>query len=41
MDDEDIESRWFTSEEIEAAIRKGEMADGKTLVGYWAWKAGI
>jgi ADP-ribose pyrophosphatase len=31
--DESIESRWFTVAEIERMIRRGTIADGKTLVG--------
>src|SRR5215472_13083573 len=38
MEDERIETRWFTSKEIEQAIRSGEIMDGKTMIGYAAWK---
>jgi ADP-ribose pyrophosphatase len=31
--DESIESRWFTLAEIQPMIRRGTIADGKTLVG--------
>lgn len=31
--DESIESRWFTQAEIRKMIRRGVIADGKTLVG--------
>ena len=37
MDDERIETRWFTSQEIEQAIRSGKIADGKTMLGYLVW----
>jgi len=37
MDDERIETRWFTSEEIEQAIRSGKIIDGKTILGYFTW----
>jgi ADP-ribose pyrophosphatase len=37
MDDERIETRWFTSEEIEQAIRSGKIVDGKTMLGYFSW----
>lgn len=37
MDDERIEKRWFTRDEIEDMIRSGEMEDGKTLTGYLLW----
>lgn len=33
-DDESIESRWFTMAELERMIRRGQIADGKTLVGF-------
>jgi ADP-ribose pyrophosphatase len=37
MDDERIETRWFTSEEIEQDIRSGKIVDGKTMLGYFSW----
>jgi ADP-ribose pyrophosphatase len=37
MDDERIEKRWFTRDEIDDMIRSGEMEDGKTLTGYLLW----
>ncbi|MGD0300708.1 MAG: NUDIX hydrolase [Bryobacteraceae bacterium] len=38
MDDERIETRWFTGQEIEQAIRSGKIVDGKTMLGYLTWK---
>jgi ADP-ribose diphosphatase len=38
MDDERIETRWFTGPEIEKAIRSGKILDGKTMLGYLIWK---
>ena len=38
MDDERIETRWFTSKEIDEAIRTGKIADAKTMIGYLMWK---
>ncbi len=38
MDDERIETRWFTAKEIEEAIKKGKIVDGKTMLGYLTWK---
>lgn len=38
MEDERIEIRWFTSNEIDALIDKGRMQDGKTLIGYSLWR---
>src|SRR5277367_1816358 len=38
MEDERIEARWFTAKEIEQAIQKGKIMDGKTMLGYLTWK---
>lgn len=38
MDDERIETRWFTSKKIKAAIDAGEIVDAKTMLGYFHWK---
>lgn len=35
MEDERIETRWFTREEIGKMIRDGEIQDGKTIIGYF------
>jgi ADP-ribose pyrophosphatase len=35
MDDERIETRWFTQDEITAEIRAGKIIDGKTLIGFF------
>ena len=37
MDDERIETRWFTSKEVEQGIRSGKIVDGKTMLGYFSW----
>ena len=37
MDDEQIEARWFTREEVEAMISSGEMQDGKTVIAFLYW----
>ena len=34
MDDERIETRWFTAKEIDTAIEAGEIQDAKTMLGY-------
>jgi ADP-ribose pyrophosphatase len=39
MEDERIRRRWFRPGEIEKAIRGGRIADGKTIIGYYLWKA--
>jgi ADP-ribose pyrophosphatase len=33
MDDERIETRWFTRKEVDAMIRSGKIQDAKTMVG--------
>jgi len=38
MEDERIETRWFTSKEIEQGIRSGKIVDAKTMIGYGRWK---
>jgi ADP-ribose pyrophosphatase len=38
MEDERIEIRWFTRQEIEDGIRSGKIVDGKTMIGYLNWK---
>ncbi len=39
MDDERIECRWFSHRELADMIRKGAIEDGKTLIGYFLWRA--
>ncbi len=38
MDDERIVTRWFPWMEIDELISSGRMNDGKTLIGFLAWK---
>ena len=38
MEDERIECRWFKAQELDAAIRDGKIVDGKTQIGFLAWK---
>jgi ADP-ribose pyrophosphatase len=38
MDDERIETRWFTRPEIAAMIDSGKIADAKTMIGYLRWE---
>ena len=39
MDDERIETRWFTAKEVESMIRSGKIVDGKTMIGFLRWRA--
>ncbi len=38
MEDERIETHWYTSSEMDNLIRAGKIEDGKTLIGYLTWK---
>lgn len=38
MEDERIETRWFTLREIEALIDAGKLMDGKTIIAASLWK---
>ena len=38
MEDERIETRWFTLREIEALIDAGKLVDGKTIIAAGLWK---
>jgi ADP-ribose pyrophosphatase len=40
MDDERIHIQWFAANEMAAMIHRGEIQDGKTLIGYYAWRDG-
>ena len=37
MDDERIELCWFKKKDVRKMIRKGEIQDGKTIVGFYLW----
>jgi ADP-ribose pyrophosphatase len=37
MGDERIHIQWFDWLELGAMIRRGEIVDGKTLIGYYSW----
>jgi ADP-ribose pyrophosphatase len=37
MEDERIETRWFTKKELSEWIRKNKIIDAKTMVGYLYW----
>jgi len=39
MDDERIEIRWFGRKELGQMIKDGKILDGKTIIGYYAWKS--
>ena len=37
MEDERIETRWFSRKEIGEMIHAGKILDGKTIIGYFLW----
>ncbi|HLK50896.1 MAG TPA: NUDIX hydrolase [Bryobacteraceae bacterium] len=39
MDDERIEARWFASCEVERMIHARKIEDGKTMIGFFMWRA--
>ena len=39
MDDERIERRWFSHKEVCDLIESGKIVDGKTIIGYYRWRA--
>jgi ADP-ribose diphosphatase len=38
MDDERIETRWFTAKEVDRMIGSGKILDAKTNIGFLRWK---
>ncbi len=38
MEDERIETKWFTPKEIDQMIDSGKVQDGKTVIGYLSWQ---
>lgn len=38
MEDERIETRWFTWHEVDKAIESGKILDAKTQIGFLKWK---
>ena len=38
MEDERIETRWFSWAEIERMLGSGKIIDGKTMIGYLTWR---
>ena len=39
MDDERIETRWFSKKEVKHMIRSGKIEDGKTIIGFHTWNS--
>ena len=38
MDDERIETRWFTRKELAQMIQRGKIEDAKTIIGFMTWR---
>lgn len=38
MEDERIETEWFEAKEVAEMIESGQIADAKTIIGYYRWK---
>jgi len=38
MDDERIETRWFTRKELAKMIQSGKIEDAKTMIGFMTWR---
>lgn len=39
MDDERIQARWFTWQEVAGMIRTGKIEDAKTIIGFLMWRS--
>jgi ADP-ribose pyrophosphatase len=40
MEDERIETRWFSARQVESMILSNKIRDSKTMIGYFVWKNG-
>ena len=38
MEDERIETRWFSPRDLKAAIQSGKIIDAKTMIGFCRYK---
>jgi ADP-ribose pyrophosphatase len=38
MEDERIETRWYSARELDELIRSGKIVDAKTMIGFFHWK---
>ena len=38
MDDERIKTQWFAPSDVGTMIRQADIQDGKTIIGYYAWR---
>jgi ADP-ribose pyrophosphatase len=40
MEDERIQTRWFSARQVEQMILSNKIQDSKTMIGYFVWKSG-
>jgi ADP-ribose pyrophosphatase len=40
MEDERIQTRWFSARQVEKMILSSKIQDSKTMIGYFVWKSG-
>jgi ADP-ribose pyrophosphatase len=40
MEDERIQTRWFSASQVEHMILSNKIQDSKTMIGYFVWKSG-
>jgi ADP-ribose pyrophosphatase len=40
MEDERIQTRWFSAAQVEKMILSNKIQDAKTMIGYFVWKNG-
>ncbi|HLH43520.1 MAG TPA: NUDIX hydrolase [Bryobacteraceae bacterium] len=38
MEDERIQTRWFSASQIDEMIERGKIRDGKTMIGFFKWR---
>jgi len=38
MEDERIQTRWFSADEIDRLVERGKILDGKTMIGFLKWQ---
>ena len=38
MEDERIETKWYTAREIDKLIQSGKIIDAKTMIGFLRWQ---
>lgn len=39
--EENLVRKWFPAEKVESMIRRGQIRDGKTMIGFYLWRASL